>query len=568
MSPAPLQTGTSPDVAASALLRGKLAALRQRHLMVAVLTGAGLALAIGVEILALAMFLDWWLEMPWGVRLALLLGQLAVQAWILTRFVFLPVLRQPDEDTLALMVERARPEFRSRLISAIQLSRPGAMTPGTATDLVGSLIEETESMSRAQDFRAIVPTDRLQKITLLALSVALMAVAGMAYGRATCWDLLQRAFLSNIPVPRKTQVVVIDGDKTIGQGDAVRLEAYANGIIPETGTLEIKYRNRRTQELPLEQNTDNPRHFGRTLENIQASFTYVIRLNDGTSMRHEVRALPRPMVREIDCIQFFPAYTGLQPVPRPIGDLVLLAGSRLQLDVNATKDIQSAFVHLVGPDQREPLQVDGGDRHRLTGSFQVPKEGLNGFSIELLDTENMASLDPAVYRVEILPDKPPKVDITHPERKEELVTRLATLLVGMRIRDDFEIRQVSLHYKVDTLDDNAEKTIPLELGTNKVFELQRAFPWDLGTMRPPLAEGSLIEFWIEAVDSNDTTGPGVGSSLHQLARVVSRDEKLADILNRASDYLSGLEDVAEDQARANRNLGEYILQKVESGPRP
>jgi hypothetical protein len=72
----------------------------------------------------------------------------------------------------------------------------------------------------------------------------------------------------------------------------------------------------------------------------------------------------------------------------------------------------------------------------------------------------------------------------------------------------------------------------------------------------------MIEFWIEAEDNNDATGPGRGASEHQLARVVSRDEKLADALNRASDYLSGIEDVAEDQARANRNLGDIILEKA------
>ena len=568
MSPDVTRTDTRSGNAAGRPLREKLVALRRKHVQVAVLTGLGLALAVGVEILALVMFLDWWLEIPWGLRLVLLLGQVLLQGYILVRQVLRPLLRQPDEDTLALMVEKARPEFRSRLISTVQLTRPGAVTAGTALPLVDSLVAETEALSQPQDFRAIVPMERLQKIAMLALSVVMLALAGMAYGRGTGWDLLQRAFLSNIPVPRKTQVVILAGDKTIGQGDSVRLEAYAKGIIPDNGTLEIKYRNRRTQVLPLEQNQDNPIHFGRTLDNVQASFTYVIRLNDGTSARHDVRAIPRPIVKDIQCVQDFPAYTSLPPTARPVGDLVLLAGSRLQLDVTATKEIQSAKVRLVGPDTRVPLNIDPAEPQRLTGSFQIPKEGLNGFSIEMLDTEGMSSKDAAVYRVEILPDKPPKVDITHPERKEELVTRLATLLIGMRVRDDFQIRHVRLHYKVDSVEENLEKSFPLELGETVVQDMQRAFPWNLSTFNPPLAEGSLIEFWIEAEDGNDTTGPGIGSSAHQLARVVTRDEKLADILNRASDYLSGLEDVAEDQARANRNLGEFILRKAETPGQP
>ena len=44
-------------------------------------------------------------------------------------------------------------------------------------------------------------------------------------------------------------------------------------------------------------------------------------------------------------------------------------------------------------------------------------------------------------------------------------------------------------------------------------------------MLPGLAEGSMIEYWVEVEDNNNATGPGIGSSEHQLARVVSEAEK-------------------------------------------
>src|SRR5262245_34388406 len=49
----------------SALLTDKLEALRRRHLTVLLLTGLAMAVVIGLELLALAMFVDWWLELPW-----------------------------------------------------------------------------------------------------------------------------------------------------------------------------------------------------------------------------------------------------------------------------------------------------------------------------------------------------------------------------------------------------------------------------------------------------------------------------------------------------------------------
>jgi Domain of unknown function (DUF4175) len=550
----------------STLIQSRLASLRFKHVSVALIEGLALVLAVSVELLAMAMFLDWWLDLPWGVRLVMLLVQGGVFGFILVRQALLPWLRQPDEDELALLVEKARPEFRSRLISAVQLTRPGAIGQGASASLVDLMVEQTEAMAAPQDFRSIVPTERVKTLAVLAVTVLFLGMSGFIYGRDVCFDLLRRAFLSHIPVPRKTRVVVRDGDKVIGRGDPVRLEAFAQGIIPADGKVEVKYRNRRTQEYNLKQDQENPAHFGRTIENVQDSFTYAIYLNDGVSGTHTVQTIPRPTVSKIECQQLYPAYTGLPPIHRPLGDLTLLAGSRLQLQITATKDLERASVRRVGPDDEIPLVVNAARPRELTGQIPIPARGMNGFSIEMLDTEGMESRDSAVYRVEILPDKAPTVRITEPNRKEELVTRSGTLKIGMDISDDFAIAKVRLHYQVISTNTLPARHLELDLaGQSPKVMKNYLYYWDLNTFTPSLVEGTILEFWLEAEDNNDATGPGLGRSEHQMARVVTAEEKLADAWNRASDYLSGIEDVAQDQERANRNLGTIILEK--GGPK-
>src|ERR1051326_821678 len=112
------------DAQPSRFLAGKLAALRRRQVAVGALTGTAMIVIVLVETMALVLFLDWWLELPWGVRLVLLLAQLAGFAWFGYRFIATPILHSPGEDELALMVEKARPIFRTRLIASIQLTRP------------------------------------------------------------------------------------------------------------------------------------------------------------------------------------------------------------------------------------------------------------------------------------------------------------------------------------------------------------------------------------------------------------------------------------------------------------
>jgi hypothetical protein len=236
----------------SPLLTAKLDGLRRKHVSVAALTGLSMAVAVSIELLALAMFADWWLELSWSARFVSLAVQAGLLAAILVRQVARPIVRQPDGDSLALMVEKARPEFHSRLIAAIQLTRPGAIPPGASVVLADATVEQTEAFAAPFDFNRIVPTGQLKKLGALALAVLLIGSGALLAGGATPLDLLKRAFLSNISVPRKTRVSVIEGNKIVGIGDNVRLEALVDGIIPTHGKVEISYRSRRTQEFPLE----------------------------------------------------------------------------------------------------------------------------------------------------------------------------------------------------------------------------------------------------------------------------------------------------------------------------
>ena len=570
---------TQFKVQPSRLLLGKLAALRRRHVMVAVLTGIAIAVAVAIELGALAMFFDWWLNLFYGVRLLSLIVQLTVFTFILLRLVVRPLIQQPDDDELALMMERARPEFRGRLIASVQLTRATDLAPGTSPAMVDALVEETEGFAQAVDFPRIVPLDRLYRFGMVALVVLVIGGGGFIYGQAVTVDLLKRVFLSNVPVPRKTRVVVVDGNKIVGRGDSVRLEAYAQGIIPSSGRVEVRSLSRRSQTYPLEQNRDNKIHFGRTIENVQESFTYTIFLNDGHSDTFTVTTVPRPTVASIECEQVFPAYTGLQPAKRPLGDLALLAGSTLKLNVVATKDLESAAIGLSGIDAQIPLQLSEG--RKLAGEFVVPAKGLNGFSIAMVDTENMESRDTAVYRIDVIPDKAPTVKITFPGRKEELITRHATMIVGIDALDDFAIAKLRLRYKiasdpaqlaqpppaeapqfVGAVSGYREGTIELDLEEANPQRVRRRLEWPIGDFRPTLSEGTVIEYWIEAEDNNNATGPGVTASEHQLARVVTEAEKRADLLNRAGDTLGSITDVTTDQERLNRTLGTIIRQKT------
>jgi len=236
------------------------------------------------------------------------------------------------------------------------------------------------------------------------------------------------------------------------------------------------------------------------------------------------------------------------------------------MKVTATKEIQRASVRLVGLERELPMEVNRQNPKELSAEVPIPAKALTGFSIQMLDTDGMASSDAAVYRVEVIPDKAPAVRITYPDRKEELITKQATLIIGFEAVEDFQITQARIRYKlqVGDKDENAEtKMIALDLAGENPQRLRRRHEWKIGAFNPLLSEGTTIEYWVEVEDNNNVTGPGTGASEHQIARVVSENEKRADLLNRAGDFLGSIGDVAADQEKLNQNLGALILEKAE-----
>jgi len=231
----------------------------------------------------------------------------------------------------------------------------------------------------------------------------------------------------------------------------------------------------------------------------------------------------------------------------------------LRLSVSASAGLREGAVHLTGLEKDLPLNVDGQNRRVARAEIPIPKEGLTGFSIHLVDENGIGSQETAVYRIDILPDRPPTIKLTHPG-PDEAATPGATELIAFQAGDDFGVAKVYLHYVVNHGD---EKVIDLDLGGATPTQLERRFEWNLAALK--LGPGGLIEYWMEAVDANDVTGPGRGVTDRARIKIVSEAEKRAELVERANDALSSLDQVGQSEDDLARTLGTLIFQTPDAG---
>ncbi len=119
---------------------------------------AGCGIGSLLSLAALTMLLDWLVDLPLAVRQGSLLLQglalLGLAVWAVFGFASR---KRRDMKSLALMVERAAPEFCGRLISAVQFSIGHGAVPGAGSAaFIDGLRRETEALAAPRDFHRAV----------------------------------------------------------------------------------------------------------------------------------------------------------------------------------------------------------------------------------------------------------------------------------------------------------------------------------------------------------------------------------------------------------------------------
>ena len=550
----------------SELLRGKLAAVRNKQLYVALSTGVSWLVLAAAVLLAGGMLIDWKYDLTRDVRMLFLMVDTVVLVTIFLRHIYTPLTTQPDDDEVALEVEKATPEFRSRLIAATQFGE-GEKTEDAAAVFVRALVKQTEEMARPKNFNNIVPADVFARAFILALLVVGLGVLAYNKYQPDSGKLLARAFLTQgVDVPRFTHIdeITVKPGNVIARGDDLTIEVTlkeTSRVKPPTAVIAIKYAS--AARATPHTRTNASGIYSLPLENVRESFEVIVTANDARKTR-EVKVVPRPAVREIVIEQEFPAYTALKRQSRRRGDLTLLVGSKLKIEVTANKPVASGYANIInaeGEAKTVPMVVDSDESSALSATLPLRDLNIIGFSVKLKDKHGFESRNEALYRITMLQDKPPVVRVLEPVRKETKVTQRARIPIMVSVKDDYGVQELRLMYKHG----NAPPQ-PLLLGTDQAIgRLKRVgHDWRIVDLKPPV--GTEITFWIEASDGCAPV-QGIGKSRELIALVVSDDEKRRDLQNRATDSITGVNETAINQEKLNRELGEIIRARIITSPK-
>ena len=541
------------------VLRNKLARTRLSILAVELARRIAITFSVLVTLLTSLLFLDLLADLDIQTRSLLLFSIITLTAILTIWSLFSLITKWKNDETLALEIERKNKDFDSRLISSIQFAKRQAAFPENAPmSMIHNMILETKDASKKFNFLKIVNPKALTRATLIFFVIIITSGIWVYSEKDNIPILVKRALGEQIEIPRDTTIIEEPNISKVGIGDNIQMtfkvKSKKNSELK--ANLNIEYNSGRNVKVSLERTEKEPDTYTGTIEDVPESFSFDAQIDDAKTKTLTVTAIERPTIKNISATQVYPEFTKQSPTNHVPGDFTFFPGSEVTINIESSKELDSGNLKFLGLDNQMPLSVNEANKKEGVAKIKIPSQSLSGFSVSLTDSEEMDSKNNAIYKISLLTDLPPEIRITYPKRSEELVTRKATLLIKYEAIDRFGVNSINLKYKRE---ENEIVTIPLMKEESSKKQISDSYEWNLGSLKTGLSEGDQIEYWLEASDQN-ISGLNISSSEKLSLKVVTPEEKRADLLGRTSDALGSVDEATNDQENLNKDL-ESIIRK-------
>jgi hypothetical protein len=456
------------DAVDVAPLRELLAAVRRRARWWIGVESLAWAAIVAAVAFWLTLAGDWFSEPPAPVRAVMMAVAVAVILGLLVRQLFLRLAAPLSDAALAYLVERACPEFRASLSTAIDLA------DGSRDDLDADLLGRTTAEANRLAPRVRIDSlFRARRLALLATAAAaaVASVGGLALARPDVVGLWGRRMVGLVdePWPRRVALDAVgfrDGVRTVARGADVDVLVHAVAVGGPPELVEVRSRTGsgwRTERMgtrgtpvaletgaspetgvsPVDAAVAEPNQPGSVRQTFGHMFTAItddteleIRGGDARLQGLRLRVVEPPALAAIDIQYDLPDYLGggrrraaaarVLRVPR---------GSRLHVTGTATKPLAAAtIVFRAGDDEQLVGELSEPTGRTITAEVAAV-DGDAALVIQLTDTDGIASREPIVFVLSVIPDEPPRVALRPRGLSTAITPRGVVPLVGT-IADD------------------------------------------------------------------------------------------------------------------------------------
>ncbi len=549
------------DQAYEALLQ-RLNQLRKRQKRMSALRGALFVLAVVAGLVMAAHILEAVFHFVPAARISLLVlvgcGSLAAVAWFIGRPLFSLLFRpnQPGDVQLALQVGQKNIEVKDRLADALEVFlKHQDNREGYSLELADRSLATVYSETKSLDFKTIVSLEPVRKAArqLLALAgavVLLLLIFSSSLTRASY--RLSRptvAFVREIA----TTLEVSPGNVEIVKGESIEITATVKGEPVPEAILFVKNAEAREFDRIL-LNSDGA-DFSHRLEKIINDKQYFFKAGGHETDRFSVAVVELPFVRGLQLTLDYPRYSrlGHQLLDENVGDVSALRGTSVGLSLQTNKTVAAAQI-VFDDGGSLPLNISGQE---VSGNFSLTKNG--SYHVELEDRKALKNDAPIEYRLSVVDDQYPIVEIPFPGQDVDLDKEML-LQLSVDAQDDFGISKARLGYRIlqQGVNEGALTFIDLPVEAGASDKLLINHNWDLSGIG--IFPEDVVTYFAEVFDNDAISGPKSTRSPTYRVRFPSIYEMYEEVTSEHEETIDELEEIFEETNALKETIAEVVQQ--------
>ncbi len=538
------------------IIQAHLRRVRRRIRLRLFLIGLFLVGSVFVCGSALAILLDWALELSRGVRTllaAFVLGSTAYVAW---RYLVRPALTRLSDVWLARQIERYYPSLKHELAGAVEFLREeGDETVAGSAELRAAVVRKVSEQLRAVESGVILRQGPYRFATLAATVSVGIALAALVLGGDLVAIGVARLYapFGSARWPYQTVLTFRDLKTRVARGDPYEVHVeVVSGRVPDRAVVHLEFEDGTVAVQPLR--PVGRRAFAGGVESVLAPFNVWVEAGNARTGSAHVDVVPPPDVAELHGEVRFPKYTRTPPkgLPEGVGNVRAVWGSEVRLTAKFTKPLSQALLRFEGG--RTVQMALSEDGLGASVNFRIDRD--TSYWLELKDREGLRNRNVVRFQIRALEDRAPEVFLVEPQGTS-YVTPKAVLTVRGSAKDDFGVGRVWLsHWMGEEKEPEASKQIELLRVDPPEERVEFEHRWSLEPLKLEL--GQVVSFYVAASDMDNLRGPNVGKSRVYRLFVVTPEELLDRLVDRQRVIQEELERVLRQEEHTRQDVADAL----------
>ncbi len=376
--------------------------------------------------------------------------------------------------------------------------------------------------------------------------------------------------------PEDYIIKVKPGDITVAKGANVKIEiqvAPQRINLPTPNEVELYIGHAGVKNFETKKIKWNGK-FEYELYNLRAPVEYFVKVKDLKTDKFKIDVIDRPIVKFFKVQLIYPSYTGFEPqhLDDNFGDITAITGTVARFEILSNKPLDSAKIVF---DDSSFISLHVSEKS-AKGQFKLTRSGI--YHIELKSKDGLKNEQPVQYKINVIKDEYPKVQILSPEKSID-ITRNMQVGILARVSDDFGFTKLRLAYRLSfsryVKPQDEFKYIEIQID-KKLKEQEISYLWDLSELE--LSPDDVVSYYLEIFDNDIVSGPKSSRteiytirfpSLHEiLARVESSQseiyEDIKEVLEMAKKLRKEMDEIEKDLKKGNLKSDWQRQQKIQN----